>query len=629
MRKIYAGMILFLMAIASFPGFVYAQSVKVSRVVGPEEGSDASQAKFSVYFKVFARNGLFVSDIKASQCKLIVAHQNPKIISRGIRPFEEGDEGVGVLVVYPMSKNYSEDSFGIRSNLTAFLRNRERDVDWFAAIGYDNVPHPVGWSKASEKKVALAVRRGETSDVIEPNLFSTMQPAIAMLKNLDQVSQKYLVIITDAEGAYFNDRESSLRMIDAFKKGLIANNITPIVVGYSPDGLYAMPNIHSFGRITTDIGSLYITDSVNRFQQVLMRDVVERIWGGYIYDVTYDMRGDNYLKADKYGVQMKVRTSEGGAIGYSSVHVPSLKRMPSWLIWALLAAFAGFGVCGFGIVLWRKEVARKAEEQELLDEEDRRAEEMARAFAAEKMDINAPSAVVDEPYMSGNSDQEDSIEICEHAVWKPAVAPSSVAEGADDLGRMEALLDNILVTVTRSEILLEKLLTVARLISENRVDAGQVHVGAADPVAETAAPEAEAVAEAEAPEAEAVAEAEAPEAEAAALESEDDACEDEDEDDACEDEDEDDESEDEDDESEDEDDESEDEDVTEADKPEKAKSSDLDLLGLFMDADVSGLSAIGLLSSKPEDISSPDDLWGIGGDLSGNTRVEDQERPLT
>lgn len=342
-----------LLTVLLMPSFVFADSVKILDVVTPEKNSPTEEAQVSVYFDARqGDNASTIVGINAEDCSVLIDGKKPEVVKSEMREFLDGDKSVGILFVFPIAKNYSEESFGIRATLTTLIQMMNRPIDMVNAVPYDITGNSIGWSKASDSSLNRAIGELKTTDVIEPNMFAAFQPAISVLTNLQNVSQKFIVIISDAEGAIVGDRERAIQLIGAFTDELKKNHITPIVVGYSPDGERALTNAALLKRIATNANGPYFPAyNQAEFQQRIQRDVYDFIYKRYIYDATLDMSGDNYLEPGKYNLQLVVKTATGEEKAGTKITWPKLKknRTVLWITISLLLLL-GAGVVGFFIV---------------------------------------------------------------------------------------------------------------------------------------------------------------------------------------------------------------------------------------------------------------------------------------
>ncbi len=361
------GKFLLLIALSVFPSWALANNLTIVDVETPQEGTPAEEARVSVYFDYRqGENNMAITGINADNCSVNIDGKTPETVRAEVRSFTDGDRGVGILFVFPVAKNYAEESFAIRSTLTTLVQNINRKIDMVNAIPYDSNATPLGWSRASEGSLSRQIGELQTTDVLEPNLFTSFHVAVNVLSNLQNVAQKYVVIISDAEGAVVGDREQAMRYIGNFVDALKKNDIKPIVVGYSPDGAAAMGNVDLIKRIATNAGGAFFrAENLSMFQQALQRDVYDYIFKQYIYDVTLNMTGDNYLDAGKYNLQLVVKT-DGGSGDKSAVKVtwPNLKKNRTWL-WVTLGLLAFAGICVGAFIVIRR---RNQDEEDYIDE---------------------------------------------------------------------------------------------------------------------------------------------------------------------------------------------------------------------------------------------------------------------
>ena len=305
------------LAVLLIPSVVWANRLSIIDVETPKPESEAQNATISVYFDYSTNNQMPITGLTADHCSILINGKKPEVVQSELVPFVEGDLGVGVLFVFPISKIYSEDSYGIRTTLKSLLQKMDRPIDQLNIVTYDHNAISQGWSAASEKKLISQLDAIQTTDVIETNFFSSFAPTISAFESLRNVSQKYLVIISDAEGALFNDHERSAAIIGPFIDQLKKNNIIPIIVAYSPDGRDAMPNIDQIRRIATHLdGYYYVTESESAFQQIMLSDVYKAIYGKYLLKATLDMSGENALPmGSNYPLELVVKTMHTDAQG--------------------------------------------------------------------------------------------------------------------------------------------------------------------------------------------------------------------------------------------------------------------------------------------------------------------------
>lgn len=357
--------VLFWLLAFLMPAISFANTLTITEVDTPEDGTPASEAPFSIYFELKSGTGQPILGVNADNCSVLIDGAKPEVVKSEVREFISGDHGVGILFVFPVAKNYSEEAFGIRATLNTLVQMINRDIDMVNAIPYDNTGTPVGWTKASEGALTRSLSEMQTTEVVEPNLFTSFQPAISVLNNLQNVSKKYVVIISDAEGAVVGDRNRASQLIGAFTDQLKKNNITPIVIGYSPDGAEAMTNVDLIKRIAANCGGQYFqAENLNTFQQIVQSEVYNYIFRHYIYDVTLNMTGDNYRPAGKYNLQLIVKSASGEDKNGTKITLHDLRKSRTWLfilIGSLL--LVGAGVAAF--IIMRR---RQDDEEEIIEE---------------------------------------------------------------------------------------------------------------------------------------------------------------------------------------------------------------------------------------------------------------------
>ena len=274
-------LILFFLILIPTPA--WANTLTIVDVETPANLSPAEEAKVSVYFDLRqGENQTAITGINTENCQVLLDGKAPEVVHAEMRDFTDGDRGVGVLFVFPIAKNYSEESFAIRTTLTTLIQMMNRPIDMVNAIAYDVTGTTLGWTKASEGSLVRQIHELQTTDVLEPNLFSTFSPAISVLDNLQNVSQKYLVFISDAEGALVGERDRATPIIAAFNDQLKKSNIKPVIIGSSPDGAAALSNVDLLKRIATSTGGVYYqAESLASFQQIIQSSVYNYIFKKY------------------------------------------------------------------------------------------------------------------------------------------------------------------------------------------------------------------------------------------------------------------------------------------------------------------------------------------------------------
>ncbi len=357
--------ILFTLLFLILPTLALAQDgLHITAIDLPEEGSKAQEAHVSVYFSLRSKQTP-VTGITSEACTLQIDANPVEVVKADVKEFKDGDRGVGVLFIFPIAKNYSEESFGIRAALDTLVKRFDRPVDMLNAVTYDGNATSVGWSRASESTLSQAINNMQNSEVLEPNLFQSFSPALSMLQSVQNVSQKYVVIISDAEGAIVGDTDRANQLIGAFSDELKKNNVIPIVIAYSPDGREAMMNVKLLERIATNLGgAYYMAESSSAFQNVIQREVYNYIFGQYIYDATLNMDGNHYLEPNKYNVDFIVKTSNAENKVKYKITWPELSKNRMWLWLTIIGIVLVGGIAAAVIVINR----RNNEEEEIIDE---------------------------------------------------------------------------------------------------------------------------------------------------------------------------------------------------------------------------------------------------------------------
>jgi len=184
------------------------------------------------------------------------------------------------------------------------------------------------------------------------------------MESVQNVSQKYVVLISDVEGAVAGDTDRAGRLINQFVEGLTKNNIRPIIIAYSPDGKETMPNVHLIKRIATNMNAPYFeAHDEARFTQFITQDVYNYIFKQHIYEATLNMDGSNYLPAGKYPFQLTVKLANTDEKAATKISWPRLKKNRTTL-WVIISVA---GVLIIGVVLFIV-LRRRDDDEEIVDE---------------------------------------------------------------------------------------------------------------------------------------------------------------------------------------------------------------------------------------------------------------------
>ena len=339
------------------PSMVWAYELTIEGIDLPEAGSPANDAEISVYFDI--RDGIrAIPDITADNCTLRIDGETPKVKNAEVKLFKDGNHGVGILFIFPIAKNYSEETFGIRNGIGNTLLILSRDIDFVNLVPYDDFAKPLGWSKASDRVAFKELEEITTGDVLMPNLFNAFVPAVASMNELKGVSKKYLVIVSDAEGTGFDSPENAIRLTEEMVLTLRKNHITPIVVGYSADGVAAMPNVHYLKRIAKNADGVYFqADDRMKFAQIMMKEIPQFIYGRYVYRAVLNAEMP-YINAKDTKLELVVKTEKSTDTAAVDIAWPALKKGLFWR-WLFLG-IVGVIIGGFGVFSFVRRRENKA-----------------------------------------------------------------------------------------------------------------------------------------------------------------------------------------------------------------------------------------------------------------------------
>jgi len=334
---------LLLMALGVFtPSTSFAQSILEVFDINTKEVEssfeDSGAAKISIYFSARQAKGQPISGLKADNINLLINKDEPPLKSKTLRSFKDGDRAIAVVVVFPIAKDYIEEFYGIRSNVASFVQ-QFRSLDWVGVVAYDSTATPYApVTGADIPGLADTVREIQNTEVIEPNLFGALIPAVNMLKNLE-AKQKYLVVVSNAEGAIVGDDKEATKRIQKFQYSIKELGITPMIVGYTPDGPEELTYRKWLKQLALAGGTYNEAVAMDELPNA-MNTVFDLIFQQYILDAEVDLSGDFWLEEGKYTFTVVAKVGSQELKGSQKAGWPALSKDNSWLIW-MIAGIAG------------------------------------------------------------------------------------------------------------------------------------------------------------------------------------------------------------------------------------------------------------------------------------------------
>jgi len=255
----------------------------------------------SVYFSARNADGSPISGLKAEDITLEIDGSEPPLDSKELQSFKKGESPVAAVVVFPIAADYIEQFFGIRSNVANFL-GQFRQIDFIGYVAYGANASPSALVTGADiPGMAQTIRDLENTDEIEPNLFGALIPAIAMLKNAENVKQKYLVVVSNAEGAVVGDDKAAASKIAKFQQTVKELGIRPLIVGYTPDGPDAL-TYRKWLKQMSLAGGTYTEATAKADLPGAMNKVYEQIFQQYILnaDIAMEDPDEYWLEEGKY-----------------------------------------------------------------------------------------------------------------------------------------------------------------------------------------------------------------------------------------------------------------------------------------------------------------------------------------
>lgn len=179
--------------------------------------------------------------LTAETLKLSREGEELEVGSLSAEAYKEKELPVGVVFVFPITLNYDEGLWQIRTELTRAVEKHLRPVDAIGFIGYDSYAKRVIKPKAPGSRQALEetterVRQWEETEEPQPNLYSALSAGLRMLEeavdeNNSPVAARFLVVISDAEGA-ITDTPKAAKTLQKARDLAEATGVTLVVVAY-------------------------------------------------------------------------------------------------------------------------------------------------------------------------------------------------------------------------------------------------------------------------------------------------------------------------------------------------------------------------------------------------------------
>lgn len=295
-------------------------------------------------------------ELQAADLSLSLTDQAVTPESATLTPFEQGSAPVAVVFVLPTAKDYPEKDWKMRAVVAEAMATL-RPIDHVGAIGYDaTAVHRLEAAPGAGAKAAETLKAWEVSDDKEkPHLYDALKAGLKMLKPLDGVSFKYLVVVTDAAGQITTTMKVD-QVISQFREFADGRGVTPIVVAYHPSGeLEHLEKLKALGA--SPEARLIEAQSPDGLKTAL-EQARRMVYGHHVLDVVIDpVQDGTWLEPGIYHVGVAVgsdkaehkvelheldnpappaKASEEEPSGFCSARAP-VTPSPVWLGWLLMA----------------------------------------------------------------------------------------------------------------------------------------------------------------------------------------------------------------------------------------------------------------------------------------------------
>ncbi len=334
------------------PSLAAAQSVLEIIDINTKEAP-----KVSIFFSARQANGQPIGGLKAENISLLIEQDAPPLTTKGLRSFKEGDRPVAVVFVFPIAKDYIEEFFGIRTNIANTIRLM-RPVDFVGAVAYDSGAQTFNMVTGADiGGLADTIQSIPNTEVIEPSMFGSLPPAVGILRNLEGVKQKYIVLVSNAEGSIVGDPKESARRISMFQQSVKDAGIRPLIVGYTPDGPDDLTYRNWLKQLSMAGGTYTEATSRDDLPQALQQ-VYDQIFLQYILDAEVDLSGDYWLEEGKYTFTVQAKVGSMDLKASDKAPWPTIKKSYAWIWWLVLSIVGGL-VLLIGLIIIIKKIANR------------------------------------------------------------------------------------------------------------------------------------------------------------------------------------------------------------------------------------------------------------------------------
>lgn len=330
-----------------------------------------------VYFSARNPDGSTLSGIKAENLTLqaksvkladeeeaAVDFHAVEYISKELKAFKAGDQPVAVVVVFPIARDYIEEFYGIRNNVATFI-GQFRPEDWVGYVAYDsNARRPEIATGPNINALSEQIAALKETEVIEPNLYAALPAAINALKNIEGAKQKYLVVVSNAEGAVSGDDAAATKQIGRATAMMKEANVRPIIVGYTPDGPDELTWRKWLKQLSLAGGTYTEATALEELPSAMTR-VYDQIFQAYILEVVLDLSDHEkyWLPSGKYNwtVTAKIGSQELKSSMEAGFDVGGRPPFP-WLKWILIGLGALVGALLLILIIVKIARRKPAEE---------------------------------------------------------------------------------------------------------------------------------------------------------------------------------------------------------------------------------------------------------------------------
>ena len=255
-----------------------AQAFLLLTILGVSTESTGAEAKLKInyldtkhppdytfIFSYLSANSTPIHKIDPEKFEILVDNEEVEIEDPVFTFFKDEQFKVAIVILFPISKKYSEEDYSIRITIGSFI-SRFRSFDQIGIVYFDKKAYKMDFREGTQSdKLAEQLAQLEDGESEEIRFTTALQIALGMFQEVDSIDFKYLLIISDGDETR-RKKGKLQRILERFGDRIDELDVTPIVIAYSPIE-------DSIGRVCCiNMGELCVPQSVCNETQTCTTD---------------------------------------------------------------------------------------------------------------------------------------------------------------------------------------------------------------------------------------------------------------------------------------------------------------------------------------------------------------------